>query len=225
MTTQETLTRRIRQRMLATGERYGAARRALPAPMPAAAASTWLAQPMQTTEVITASTDRDWDDWVALIEAGPGREAGHTAIAAWLRDEHAVDPWWAQAVTIGFERITGLRLPGQMKDGTFTVSRTRLLPADATDLRALLLDDADRAELLPGYELTLRSKPESKSLRFTFAQDAEPLGVVMFAFDPAPKQRIRLTVTHEKLDSIDLGEHWKEFWSEWLDGVEAELAA
>ncbi len=126
-------------------------------------------------------------------------------------------------MTVGFERITGLRLPGQMKDGTFTVSRTRILPVDAAALRALLLDDTDRAELVPGYELTLRSKPESKSLRFSFAQDGESLGSVTFAFDPAPKERLRLTVTHEKLSSIELGELWKEFWSEWLDGVEAEL--
>ncbi len=225
MTTQQSFKHRIRERMLTVGERYGAARRALLTPATAAAASSWVAQPMQTTEVITASTGREWDDWVALIDDGVGRGAGHTAIAAWLRDEHAVDPWWAQAVTIGFERITGLRLPGQMADGTFTVSRTRLLPQDASDLRAILLDDSDRADLLPGFELTLRSKPESKSLRFAFAQDGEPLGQVAFAFDPASQQRVRLSVTHEKLDSIDLGEHWKAFWSEWLDAVEAELGA
>ncbi|MDP3207830.1 MAG: DUF4287 domain-containing protein, partial [Rhodoglobus sp.] len=101
MTTQEKFKRRIRERMLKTGEKYGAARRALLVPDPAAAASGWVAQPMQTTEVIVASTGREWNDWVALIDAGPGREAGHTAIATWLRDELDVDPWWAQAVTIG----------------------------------------------------------------------------------------------------------------------------
>jgi hypothetical protein len=74
-----------------------------------------------------------------------------------------------------------------------------------------------------GFDLGLRSKPESKALRFSFAQDGEPLGIVAFAFDSAPKDRARVTVTHEKLDSLDLGEHWKEFWSEWLDGVEEAL--
>ncbi len=225
MTTQEKFKHRIRERMLKTGERYGAARRALLTPPPPAAASGWVAQPMQTTEVITASTGRDWDGWIALIDAGPGRDAGHTSIAAWLRDEHEVDPWWAQAVTIGFERITGLRLAGQMADGTFSVSRSRTLPDGGPDIRALLLSESDRKELVPGFDLTLRSKPESKSLRFGFAQDGEPLGMLLFAFDPATKGRIRLTVTHDKLDSIDLGEHWKQFWSEWLDGVEEELSA
>lgn len=223
MTKHETFKRRVRERMLKTGERYGAARRALLTPVATAEASRWVAAPMQTNEVITASTGRGWDDWVSLIDAGPGREAGHTAIATWLRDEHDVDGWWAQAVTVGFERITGLRLPGQMPDGTFTVSRTRILSPDAADVRALLLSDTDRAELVPGYQLTLRSKPESKALRFTFAQDGEDLGTVMFAFDSAPQERVRLTVTHEKLSSIDLGEHWKEFWSDWLDGVEEAL--
>ncbi|MFM9877222.1 MAG: hypothetical protein ACKVOG_05145 [Rhodoglobus sp.] len=224
MTKHETFKRRIRERMLKTGERYGAARRALLTPLPGVAASGWIAAPMQATEAIVANTGRDWDDWVSRIDAGPGRDAGHTAIATWLRDDQGVDGWWAQAVTVGFERITGLRLPGQMPDGTFTVSRTRILPPDAADLRTLILDDTARAELVPGYELTLRSKPESKSPRFTIAQDSEPLGTVAFAFDPAPKDRLRVTVTHEKLETIDLGEHWKEFWSEWLDGVEEALA-
>lgn len=224
MTRHETFKRRVRERMLKTGERYGAARRALLGPVAAAGESGWAAAPVHTTSVIATNTGRGWDDWVALIDAGPGRDAGHTAIATWVRDEQGVDAWWAQAVTVGFERITGLRLPGQMPDGTFTISRTRILPQDVADVRALLLDDTDRAELVPGYELTLRSKPESKALRFALAQNDEALGMVMFAFDSAPKDRLRLTVTHEKLASIDLGEHWKEFWSGWLDGVEEALA-
>ena len=222
MTKNESFKRRVRERMLKTGERYGAARRSLLTSAPAEA-SGWKAAPMQTTEVIVATTGRDWDEWVRLIEAGPGRGAGHTTIATWLRDELDIDAWWAQAITIGFERITGLRLPGQMPDGTFTVSRTRIVAADTAVLRAMLLDDADRVELIPRFDLALRSKPESKALRFSFAQDGEPLGIVAFTFDSAPKDRARVTVTHEKLDSLDLGEHWKEFWSEWLDGVEEAL--
>src|SRR5699024_36581 len=123
MTTQENFKKRIRERMTKTGEKYSAARRALIEQ--AEGAGAWVSQPEASEAAIRENTGRGWDEWVALIDAGPGREAGHTAIATWVRDEHGVGPWWAQSVTVGYERITGIRLPGEMTDGTFTISRTR----------------------------------------------------------------------------------------------------
>ncbi|HMO43459.1 MAG TPA: hypothetical protein PKB04_09090, partial [Phenylobacterium sp.] len=66
------------------------------------------------------------------------RHAGHTAIARWVREEHVPDGWWAQAVTVSYERITGLRLPGQMADGTFTANVSRTMQVDADALRAVI---------------------------------------------------------------------------------------
>lgn len=58
---------------------------------------------------------------------------------------------------MGYERITGLRLPGQMLDGSFTVSRTRALAQDGDTGRALLLEEGARADLFPDFDLVLRS--------------------------------------------------------------------
>jgi hypothetical protein len=220
MTKQETFKRRIRERMLKTGERYGAARRSLIQTRDAAGSRAWAADPGHPDESIAATTGHRWDEWVTLIDAGPGRAAGHTAIASWVHSEHGVPGWWAQAVTVGYERITGIRLQGQMPDGTFSVSRSRTVALSSTVLRELLLDDADRANLLPGFETVLRSKPSSKSLRFRISRDGEALGVVMFSMDEVG-ERVRVAVTHEKIATFDDGEVWKAFWEEWL-GVVAE---
>jgi hypothetical protein len=223
MTKQETFKRRIRERMTKTGERYGAARRALlthPAATDPVRRRAWVSHPEASDATILANTGKLWDDWVDAIDAGPGRGAGHTAIATFVREEHGIPGWWAQSVSVGYERIVGLRLPGQMPDGTFSVSRSRIVDLPVDEFRALLLDESSRADLLPGFELTLRSKSASKSLRFEFGRDDQALGVVMFSADPAPGGRLRLTVTHEKLDSLEAGEHWKAFWREWLDAVE-----
>lgn len=172
------------------------------------------AKPDVDDATVTASTGRGWDDWVSLIDAGPGREAGHTAIATWLREAHGVDAWWAQAVTVGYERLTGIRRPGQMPDGTFSVSRTRTLTLDVDAFRARLLDDAERRELL-GLATTLRSKPGAKSLRF--ALDDGP-GIVAFACDPAG-ERTRLTVTHERLPDEQAAADWKQRWADWIAAI------
>ena len=70
-------------------------------------------------DAVREATGRGWDEWVALIEEWGGHGDGHGAIARWV-EEQGVDGWWAQTVTVGFERITGIRLPHQMADGTFT---------------------------------------------------------------------------------------------------------
>lgn len=233
MTTQEAFKKRVRERMQKTGERYGAARRALieAARARAAAASgadgataasparAWVAQPQHSDELVLEKTGRGWDAWVDAIDARPGRAAGHPAIAAWLVAQ-GVDPWWAQSVTVGYERITGLRLPGQMPDGTFTVSRSRIVGMAPTDVRALLLDDSARAELLPGFETTLRSRPDVRVPGFELRRDGELLGRVAFAFDAASGERTNLTVTHAKLPTPEEGDHWKAFWGEWLAALE-----
>jgi hypothetical protein len=177
----------------------------------------WVAQPTVDDAKIRESTGRGWDEWAGLIDAGPGRDAGHTTIARWLVDEHGVDAWWAQGVTVGYERIRGLRLPGQMPDGTFSVSRSRTLDVPAADLRAILLDDERRSALLGGMTTVLASKPEAKSLRFHARSGEEEAGILSFA--PVPTgERTKLTVTHEKLASPEEAERWKSHWGTWLQG-------
>lgn len=221
MTTHEAFEKRVRERMTKTGERYGAARRALLAASTQPNPSGWAADPEFSDEKVREKTGQGWNDWVAAIDAGPGRASGHTAIAAWLVDQ-GVDGWWAQSVTVGYERITGLRMPGQMPDGTFTIARSRMIAVPPSELREMLLDDAARADLLPDFEVTLLSRPGVKTPRFGFHRDGETLGQVSFATDETSAGRTRLTVQHAKLPSHDEGELWKEFWSEWLDALTAE---
>lgn len=181
----------------------------------------WVSEPETPDRSIVEATGRHWEEWVDLIDAGPGREAGHTAIAAWVLSEHGLGGWWGQGVVVGYERITGIRAPGQMPDGTFTISRSKIVDLSADALRTALTDDSSRAALVPGFETGLRSRAGSKSPRFTLANaHDEPLGVILVTLDPAPKQRVRVTVTHEKLPSTEAGARWKQHWSGWLDGLE-----
>jgi|SRR5690625_1880203 len=178
----------------------------------------WVAAPEASDAVVTDKTGRSWDEWVALIDAGPGRGAGHTAIATWLREAHGVGAWWAQGVTVGYERITGIRLPGQMPDGTFTVSRSRTIPGDRDDLRARLLDDGARGALLAGVATTLRSAPTAKHLRFDVTEDGAGAGILAVA-TYAAKNGVKVVLTHEKLTSPEAAERWKSHWAAWLENM------
>lgn len=220
MTRNESFKRRIRDRMAATGERYGAARRTLIAqadarPSAAGSGRAWVAEPVQTDAVIREATGRGWDDWADLLDAWPGNADGHTAIATHVRDDLGVDGWWAQAVTVGYERITGRRLPNQRPDGTFSAGKSRTVTIDAVALRDALLDEDDRAELFPGIDTELRSRPTSKNVRLRVGP-----GTAELSLEPRDDGRVRITVAHEKLPDPGDVDVWKAYWDEWLEAVD-----
>lgn len=180
--------------------------------------------PEMSDEKIQAGTGRGWDEWVALVADGPGRDASHSEIATWAGEQHGLAGWWAHGVAVGVRRLTGQRVPGQMADGSFAVSKSATLPTDAFVLRAALLDEGTRDALLPGLDVTLQSKPASKSVRLALADDdGSPLGSILVTLAPAGDGRCRVTVSHEKLTSTADGERWKTFWAGWLAVVAGAL--
>lgn len=222
MTTQESFKRRIRARMTKTGERYGAARRALIPEPSGGVGRRWIAEPPHADEKLRDETGRGWDEWVDLILAGPGADAGHTEIASWLRETQHVHPWWAQGITVGFERITGRRLPGQMRDGTFTVTRSRTMDGDPAHLSSSWDEDAERDGILPGMQTRRLSRPGVKLPRFEISDDSGTHGVLSLTVEPV-KDRVKVLVTHEKIPDLIGTERWKALWELWLDDLAASL--
>lgn len=181
---------------------------------PSGGPGSWVADPGADDEVVRERTGRSWDEWREAIDAWPGHADGHAAVARWLEDDHGVDGWWAQQVTVGWERITGRRLPNQLADGTFTAGRSATITVDADALRARLLDDTQRATLFPDGATTLRSRPTSRNVRLAFEE-----GVAELAMAPKPDGRVTITVQHHKLPSPEAVSTWKAFWGDWLAGL------
>ncbi len=225
MTKQESFKRCVRARMEKTGERYAAARQALieqaDGPNNGPRVRTWISQPETSDDAVTAATGRGWDQWIDVIERWDGDGDDHAAVASYLEAEQGLDGWWSQTVTVGFERITGRRLPHQRADGTFAVSKSATVDVAADRLRAMLLDDTDRADLFPGQATQRRSRPTSKTVRIAFVTGVAAIGLVTVeegggATDQA---RTRVTVQHEKLPDPGAVEHWRGYWAQWLEAI------
>jgi hypothetical protein len=125
----------------------------------------------------------------------------------------------AQMVTVGYERITGRRVPHQRADGTFSLGKTRTVAFDGSELRAMLLDEDGRRDLFPSFETTLRSKPTTKVLRIGLE-----IGMALFTIAPATGGRTSVNVTHDGLTRVEDVELWKQFWSDWLEALDDETA-
>ncbi len=145
---------------------YAAARQALieqaDGPNNGPRVRTWISRPETSDDAVAAATGRGWDQWIDMIERWDGDGDDHAAVARYLEVEHGLDGWWSQTVTVGFERITGRRLPHQRADGTFAVSKSATVDVAADRLRAMLLDDTDRADLFPGQATRRRSRPSRR---------------------------------------------------------------
>lgn len=197
-----------------TGAKYNAARRSLfeQAGRPT---SDWVSQPDVSDDAIREATGKGWHAWREILDAWPGDVKDHGAIASYLQSEHGIDGWWAQSVTVGYERITGLRLPYQRPDGTFTAGKSKTVATDADELRSMLRDDESRSHLFPGFETELRSRPSSQDPRVRIGP-----GVALFSLDQQSDGRVKVTVTHERLPDLEDVDRWKAYWSDWLDAVD-----
>jgi hypothetical protein len=219
MTRQKTFKRKVRARMQKTGESYTAARRRLIAAgdRPEAAAAEF--EPPMSDDAIRERTGRGWDEWFALLDAWEAASRPHPDVARWLRDEHGVDGWSAQSVTVGYERARGLRAPGQRPDGwSVTASKTVAVPVER--LYAAFGDDGLRERWLPGAELHVRTASPPKSARYDW-EDGSTRVIVGFYAKGDGKSQVALE--HARLPDADTAEEMKSWWRERVGALKEML--
>jgi hypothetical protein len=219
MTRQKTFKRKVRARMQKTGESYTAARRRLIAAGERPEAEAAEFEPPMSDDAIRERTGRGWDEWFSLLDAWEAASRPHPDVARWLRDEHGVDGWSAQSVTVGYERARGLRAPGQRPDGwSVTASKTVAVPVER--LYAAFGDDGLRERWLPGAELHVRTASPPKSARYDW-EDGSTRVIVGFYAKGDGKSQVALE--HARLPDADTAEEMKFWWRERVGALKEML--
>ena len=224
----------VRERMAKTGERYAAARHYLldqhllpptepdpepekgPAPEPAALPPR-VAEPGMSDASLQRGTGKTWDEWFVLLDAWGAAERTHAEIARHLSEEHGVPGWWAQGVTVGYERARGMRAFHERPDG-FSVSATKTVPVPVERLFAAFVDERIRDEWLESGTLRLRTSQPNRSARFDVLADGTRLQV---NFTAKGEAKASAALQHEKLRSTDDIEAWRAFWKARLERLTA----
>src|SRR5258706_238751 len=75
---------------------------------------------------VEKNTGRNWASWVALLDAAHAAEKPHREIAAHV-SSLGTPSWWSQTVTVGYERIRGLRARGQQRSGGYQATKSRTI--------------------------------------------------------------------------------------------------
>ena len=172
-------------------------------------ATTSTVPQQMSDEAIRRGSGKTWDEWIAILDAWGAADRAHADITRYLREEHGVDGWWAQAVTVGYERATGRREVGQKCDGSYAASASKTVPVPVETLFAAWVDDRLRDQWLAPGTLSLRTAQEHRSGRF---DDMEYGGIVALWFEAKGPGKASVGVQVERLPSRDAVAERKTVW-------------
>jgi hypothetical protein len=175
---------------------------------------------LTSDEVVRGATGRSSEDWFRLLDEADMTSRRHGEIASVLSDEHGVDSWWAQTITVGYERARGLRPPHGGRDGLFSISASKTLDVPVERLFEAFTDATLRERWLPGGGLRERTSQPGRSARFDWGDGQTRVNV---GFEPRGDARSQVAVAHERLPDAETAEEMKQRWRERLSTLKALL--
>jgi hypothetical protein len=226
------LKRLVRARMKKTGEAYTTARvhiqkksKTKTPPSKAAVARTtpssaskpidYAALAGMSDEKIKAKTGCNWERWVYALDRRGADKMSHRDIAAIVNEKYKVDGWWSQTVTVGYERIKGLRARGQRRDGSYEANKSRTFNVPVTTLFDAWSNPAVRRSWLDGETVKVRTATAPKSMRLDWSGG----GIIAVGFMPKGKSKSVVALAHTKLPDKESAERLKQYWSARLDSL------
>lgn len=226
MPTSKDLKRLTRRRMRKTGESYTAARSRLlekrtpcgPIAAPAATPSPADLAGM-SDDAVRKATGRTWTEWTRALDAVGAAAWTHRDIAAHLRIDRELTPWWSQTVTVGYERIRGLRSKGRRRDGSYEIHRSRTIAVPVGTLYRAFATKRIRERWLGSAKITVRTCRVDKSIRWLWS-DGTPVEAGFTAKGDAKSQ---VQLQHGGLPSRAAADRARAQWGERLDALVAEL--
>jgi hypothetical protein len=232
------LKRLVRARMTKTGEAYTTARaqitrksaaktRAAAPPrtkpsarVVAAASPDYASRAGMSDEVVKEKTGCTWGRWVAALDHHGADKMSHRDIAALVRDTYKVGPWWGQMVTVGYERIKGLRARGQRRDGSYEAGKSRTYDVPLATLFDAWADASIRRKWLDGAKVKLRTATAPKSMRLAWEDGT----IVAVGFTAKGPSKSAVALAHMKLPDKETATRLKKYWGERLDALGEVLA-
>ena len=249
MTRAAALKKIIRARAAKTGERYTTARRHVlnelqqqPATSPRTAKTT--APRAATTSASRGSvsdakavekTGHGLAHWFEVLDRSGAVEKGHTAAARHLHDTHGVDGWYAQGITVAWERARGVRALNQRGDGAYEVSVSKVVAGSAADvIKAFRANSRRRwmkgidSHLVRALAVALDG-PGSKGFvlradgqgRFRYKWDGT---TVQFYLLPKTDDKVSVVVTNTKLSRAAMVDERRTQWRTALNALAERLA-
>ena len=168
---------------------------------------------------VQAKTGKTWPEWFKILDAAGAKKMPHREIATYLYERHKMDGWWAQMVTVGYERARGLREKHQRPEG-YEISTSKTVAAPLPALYKAWHDEKTRIRWLPEKGMVIRKATENKSMRITWVDGKTSLSVNFYAKGHGKSQ---VAVQHGKLRDAKAAERMKTHWAKTLGRLQEVL--
>ena len=225
MPTNKDLKRLVRARMKRTGEAYTAARANIikkPKTATVSKAAPAVSEVVEyaalagtSNATIKAKTGCTWERWVRALDHHGAEQMSHSELATLVNTKYKIPGWWSQTVTVGYERIKGLRARGQRRDGTYEATKSRTFNVPVKVLFDAWSDAKMRRRWLNGENVKVRTATSPKSMRLDWTDRS----IIAVGFAAKGKSKSSVAVQHEKLPDRDTANRLKQYWSDRLDAL------
>lgn len=222
MTESKAFKRRVRERMSKTDESYTAARSRVSQKrdrVTAARTRLTAAQERPPDAKVKEASGKKWEQWFNLLDRWGGREKKHRDIARYLIDEFEVPGWWAQSITVYYERARKNRLKYQTEDG-FSISATKTIGVPVDVLYDAFMNPRVRRRWLTDGKMSVRTSQPEKTARFKWDDGSTR---VVVGFIDKGRSKSTVSLAHEKLPDAEEAENAKAMWKERLGDLKAFL--
>jgi hypothetical protein len=222
MTNEKAFKRRVRERMSKTGESYTAARSQVSEKRDRVqAARTRLAAADKPASDIKVKevTGRTWEEWLSILDRSGARDTKYRETVNFLIDEHAVEGWWAQAITTAYERSRGMRVKHQQADG-FTVYASKTIAVPVNVVYDAFVNPRRRRKWLTDATMRLRTSQPGHTARFDWSDGSTRVSV---SFEEKGPSKSTVAVAHERLPDADEAETTKASWRQRLADLKTFL--
>jgi len=162
--------------------------------------------PGMTDAAVKAKTGRSWTGWRTALDKLGAKTMDHADIVKLIAAKYKLTWWWAQGVTVGYERLIRKRALYQKSDG-FAAGVSKTCAASAKTLFKIFDDPKIRRALL-GTDIVFSTRLPAKRLRFAWPKG----GRVVIDFYPKPNGKTQVVVQHEKLAKASQVVRLKTFW-------------
>lgn len=169
-----------------------------------------------TDAAVKAKTGRTWSQWFAVLDKAGARRMTHKAIAELIATRHKLPGWWAQMVTVAYERARGLRKVNETLKG-FRTGVSRTMDAGMEAVFGAWDNAKTRASLLR-EKVDVSTRNPGKNLRFTWK-----VGRVEVRFVVKGPKKTQVTVEHTGLKDESQVAALKAQWGEIMDTLGGQL--
>lgn len=160
-----------------------------------------------------------------MLDRWGAKEKSHKEIAAYLYEEHSVSGWYAQSITVEYERDRGLRGVGQACDGDWKFAYTRVVGAEPAAIWKVirpLVESGYDGEYSTGSS-EVEVKRDEPGNRFLGWGDFDGLSRcrIDIALAGRPDGKSTVTVDVQKVPTAEEQSRLKVLWQDRLKFVKA----